>query len=208
MKGLIALYFGICVIILWDQIGHYAYYALYKPKESILERYSEPQHPEITEKTSLEELSRLYDEARTKVKEYDKSGKKLAEDDPERFTKEPYKTEFRLREAINEKEFAEIYKFNVVFYWLWGLAGVVAGVSLFRLVYKLLGLPFMIGGFTVMIYYTSDITSNISSLETATSMHKLILSVITLLLLVASVYLAGDFNKEKDHMVQHETLPK
>jgi hypothetical protein len=157
----------------------------------VLDRYKE------TKETSMEELEKRYEEAYTKVKALEKNGGNPADENIGLYNREPYKSEMKLQAAIEEKEMKANRKYRVGYVWLWGLCSLLLGFGCYRLIHELLGLPFMIAGFTEMIASTHDF-NNYYGLDASLVAYKLHFALITLVLLIATAYLTGVFSKEKD----------
>ncbi len=191
MKSHLALWFSIGVLFLWIQIGHHSYYTWFEPRKSVLDKYVEKKE------VSVEELARLYDEAYRKVKALE-ADKVIDEDDFKRLRTEPYKSEIQLRADIEEKELTAITIFRDRSMWLYGLAGTIIGLILFRWVHELLGLPIMIAAFMEMIVATHDLSVFYKAGRDAIILNKLILATITLAILIGMAYIAGVFHREED----------
>jgi hypothetical protein len=201
MKGLLALYFAIGVIFLSGQVIHHTYYSWFEREKSVLDRYKE------TKQTSMEEMEKRYEEAYKKVKALEKDGKDTADTNIGLYIKEPYKSEMKLRDAIEEKEMEANRKYRVGYVWLWGLSFLIAGFVGYRLIHELLGMPFMIAGFTAMIASTHDF-NNYYGLDASIVAYKLNFALITLVLLIATAYLTGVFSREKDQESGQEMRPE
>ena len=201
MKGLLALYFAVGVIFLSAQLVHHTYYSWFEREKSVLDRYKE------TKETSMEELEKRYEEAYTKVKALEKNGENTAYEHMGLYDKEPYQSELKLKAAIEQKERSTNRKYMVGYVWLWGLCSLIIGFVCYRLIHELLGLPFMIAGFTEMIASTHDF-NNYYGLDASIVAYKLNFALITLVLLIATAYLTGVFSKEKDQESGQEVRPE
>ena len=126
---------------------------LVEPRTSVLDKY-DPVDQNIVAAKNLNELAALYDEARDKVKAWEKA-KTAAELQAANRWEEPYRSEERLKSAIEswESQHRQIRELN--FFWWGGLACLIAGVGAYRRMHPWLGVAFFITAFGEMIYWTS-----------------------------------------------------
>jgi hypothetical protein len=126
-----------------------------EPRTSVLDAYDEAVEVEIRQAESLDELVRQYEAARQRVEAYEADEANPSPEAHERGNKEPYKTEGRLRAAIQdwERKSAEIRKIRV--YWFSGLLFLILGMALHRWVNGWVGIAALIVAFSEMIYWSS-----------------------------------------------------
>ncbi len=180
MKTLKKVLFMVAFVILLTQTVRHAYYRWIEPKDSVLDKYGEPIEEKIKGAESLDELLSKYDDIQKKVKalEADSSITRMprmdrAEIEPflmrgfEKSEKEPYKSERKLRSAIQEWEMRtnEINKIRI--YSVVGLLFVILGLFLYKRVNQWIGLAFLITGFAEKIYWTTPSFFGVTTLEYA-----------------------------------------
>jgi len=142
------------LIILSTQTFRHVYVKWVQSYDSVLDSYDDKVIKEIKESDNLEELLSQYDVAYKKVKEY--------ENDPinpeikwrERDDKEPYKSEIKLKKAIERWEYHEKQIQKLRFYWLCGLLSVCTGFIVYMKVDQWLGMIGLITGFSEMTFWT------------------------------------------------------
>jgi hypothetical protein len=163
----------------------HVYYKWFQQRESVLDKYENSLTSQIKSAESLDQLLKLYDDAKKKIEVYeaDKSNPSV-ETGRQRWT-EPYKTEVELKEAIQEWEKKSAEIFELRFYWMVGLLLLIVGYIVFRKVNGWLGLTIIIVGFTEQVYWTSPSFISGSGVEYDRLLsNKLLFSVATLVLLI------------------------
>ena len=133
----------------------HVYYKWFQQRESVLDKYETSLTSQIKSAESLDQLLKLYDDAKKKIEAYeaDKTNP-IIETGRQRWN-EPYKTEVELKEAIQEWEKKSAEIFELRFYWVVGLLLLIVGYIVFRKVNGWLGLTTIIVGFTEQVYWTS-----------------------------------------------------
>jgi hypothetical protein len=124
------------------------------PTASALDKFDERTDKDSTASLSIEELTKQYDDVRRKIKVED-AGKTEEERNQVNIWKEPYKTENRLRSAIQtwenrSREIAEVH-----FFWWCGFVCVGLGVIGFAKGNRWLAVAALATGFVEMLYWTS-----------------------------------------------------
>ena len=175
------------------------YYKWFEHRDSVLDKYENSVTTQIKAAESLDQLAALYDEAKKKVQAYEADGSNPLIKRGDREETEPYKTEIRLREGIQdwEKKSAEIFELR--FYWGVGFLLLVVGYIVFRKVNGWLGLTVIIVGFTEQVYWTSPNFISGSGVEYARLLsNKLSFSLATLVLLIAVAFFTDTLKNKRD----------
>jgi hypothetical protein len=191
----------IAFLILASQTIRHSYVRWIEPRASVLDKYDQPLKNEITSAASINELLRRYDPVRKQVdvarQELSKAGKKMTYEEEKEL--EPYKTEHALREAISEWEEKSKEIHELRFFWLVGLAFFVLGLVIYRKLNRWFGLTLLIAGFAEFIYWTSPTFLGANTREFDRLLaNKLAFSVISLVLLIAVIWLNRIFTNEAE----------
>jgi hypothetical protein len=181
----------IAFLVLISQTVRHAYLLWIEPRGSVLDKYDQPLKGEIAGAASLAELVQRYDQVRKEVdqakQERLKAGQKELKDIDQNEL-EPYKSEHMLREAIEDWESKSKEIFEIRFYWFVGLVLCAVGLPLYRNLNRWFGFALVIAGFAEILYWTSPTFLGPSSHEFNRLLaNKLILSVISLVLLIATI---------------------
>lgn len=167
-----------------------------EPKDSVLDKYNEKVEKDIEGSENIEELLALYDQAYQKVKEYENNPKKPEIEYKDRGAKEPYKTERKIRSAINEYESHSFQIHKLRFFWFCGLCSILMGFIVYIKVERWLGIVGFITGFSEMIYWTCPVIFGIFGARFEFERllnNKLFFSIITWFLLVLSWFILNRF---------------
>ncbi len=175
-----------------------------QPKESVLDKYNEKVEQDIEKSKNIEELMALYDDANKKVKEYEENTDNPEIQHKDRHDKEPYKTERKIRSAINEWESHNFLIHKLRFFWFCGLFSVIIGFIVYIKIDRWLGIIGLITGFTEMIYWTCPVIFGFFGARFEFERllnNKLFFSVITWLLLIISWFILNKFEGKKRRSV-------
>jgi len=155
LKILKRVLFIIAFVFLCVHSVRLTYQKWFEPRSSALDTYDEVVEIDIRKATSLEELLERYDAAHTKVEEYEVDDANPELDWGERRETEPYKSEQKLRAAIEDWETQSNQISKTRFYWLFGLAFLLVGLALHKWASPWVGIAALIVGFSEMIYWSS-----------------------------------------------------
>ncbi len=192
--------FVVAMIVLCVWIISLSYSEWFRPAGSVLDKYTELTDEDRLKTASLDELVKKYDESYKKVKDYESNKANTVVPVEDRFTTEPYKSEIILKDEIQSRESDARQLHRVRYYWLCGLIIALLGLIIYRRFNELLGLPFMVAGFSEMINYTQPTrySNDINSIIT----NQLILSFLTLILLIVFGYQLSIMKDEEDQDAQ------
>ncbi len=154
MRTLQKTLFVIALVVLSTQTFRHVHVKYFAPAGSALDKYNEKVEKEIEQSKSIDELLAIYDTANEKVKEYEKHPDNPKIEHDERSTTEPYKTEYKARNAIETWEEHNNSISKLRFYWACGLGSILLGFFLYTRVDQWLGLVGIITGFSEMIFWT------------------------------------------------------
>lgn len=199
MKALQRTLAIVAVLFLIVQTVRHAYVLWLEPRTSVLDRFDEPLKDEIAAAASLEELLKRYEPLRTEADRI--KAERRAADPKARFEDEqeaePFRSESPLRNAISswEERAKEIHALR--FYWFVGLLLTLLGVACYLRLNRWLGLTLLIVGFSEIIYWTSPTFLGAATREfDRLLVHKLTLSVVSLVLLGGAIRLLAVFAEE------------
>lgn len=187
MRALQITLFIVGLILLGTQSLRHVYVNWIEPTDSVLDKYREPVEVKIIESKELEELVVLYEDARERVKGYERDGTKEPIPYDERSQRDPYKTEMRIENAIRSWEAQSDEMFQLGFFWTMGLLGILLGLLAYVRINRWLGMVGIITGFWEMALWTSPLwrawgpQAEFERLLTA----KLILSLVSTVMLIA-----------------------
>ncbi|HJZ95370.1 MAG TPA: hypothetical protein VKE70_02635 [Candidatus Solibacter sp.] len=195
----------IALLCLVSQTIRHAYLLWVEPRGSVLDKYDRPLKNEITSATSLDELVRRYEPLRQQADsaraEAAKSGNKIGYEQ-ERGT-EPFKSESALHEAITDWEQKSKEIHGLRFYWFIGLALCAIGLVTYQTFNRWLGFTLMIAGFAEFIYWTSPTFLGGGTREfDRLLVNKLAYSVISLVLLLALIFMLDIFAQKGERSTQ------
>ncbi len=207
MKALKITLFLIGSIILSTQTFRHIYVNWLEPSDSVLDKYSEKVDQDIKHSKEMDELLALYDKAYHKVKAYENQNNHIEIPPNERYTKEPYQSEYKLKNSILSLENEMYSLFRVKFFWSCGLLSIILGLVCYTKINRWLGLSGIIVGFSEMICWTFPTIRIISRTVEFESLltTKLVLSVISWVLLV-SLWLFSVHIENKQRIVLSEKL--
>ncbi len=199
MKTLEKVLAILALLILTTQMVRHAYLLWLEPRGSVLDKYDQPTKSDIAAATSLDQLLSRYDAVR---KEVDAADKQRPKDEPMPSygaeEKEPYKSAHMLRDAITSWEARAAEIRAVRFYSGVGFFLCLAGFLIYRKWNRWFGLTSMIVAFSEIIYWTSPTFLGPNTREfDRLLLNKLVLTVVSLVLLVAVVHLQGIFAQEE-----------
>ncbi|HEV7675343.1 MAG TPA: hypothetical protein VGQ12_12500 [Candidatus Angelobacter sp.] len=193
----------IAFLILASQTIRHAYVRWIEPRTSVLDKFDNPLQDEIQNAASLDALMRRYDPVRKQVdeakQELSKAGKQLTYGEERNL--EPYKSEHELHEAIIEweKKSKEIHELR--FFWLVGFVLFAVGLVIYKKLNRWFGLTLLMAAFVEFIYWTSPTFLGVNTREFDRLLgNKLAFSAISLVLLVAVIWLNHVFTNEAEQV--------
>jgi hypothetical protein len=181
----------ISMVILSSQLVRHCYVRYFHDKKSVLDRYNKKDIDYRIERTSsIEELTKTYEEADRKVREFEK-GKNRRELEKYGNRDEPYYSKNRLENAINDWEAKHERIREVRIFWFAGLLLIMLGSLIYRRIEVWTGISFIIAGFTEMMWWTSpDFASGTAREEFLLLLNtKLLFTVLTLTLMISLWFL-------------------
>jgi len=185
MKSLLKTLFIIAFLILITQTIRHGYQRWFRPTISVLDRFEETLKGDIKKAKSLDELVRKYEDVHKKVTDYEADKANPIIEPHEKREKEPYKSEFTVKEAINDWEAKSREIHELRFYWTCGLLLVILGYLVFFKRNRWAGISLLIAGFAEIIYWTSPSFIRESSVEFERLLtNKFIFSVLSFILLL------------------------
>jgi cation transport ATPase len=185
MKGFQNTILIIVVIVLSAQLAHFTYMKFLYPTQSVLD---DEVDTSIRSSTSLDELLEQYRRSEQEVKAYEDS---LAPEENRRTTRrdlEPYQTNRKLRQAIQQWERKEEQIKRMVYQWTIGLLLAIAGTVLYLKRMHWIGTTFIVAGLAEMIWWCSPSISaggSLAELERILNI-KLLLTVATTFVFAAN----------------------
>ena len=192
MRKLQITLFIIALLFSSTQTFRHIYVKWLEPKTSVLDKYDEDIEQEIAESKSIEELLSLYDKAKNKVDEYECNSENPEIKERDKEYKEPYETEIKIRESINEWESHNEDIRKIRFFWFCGFFSMVVGFFAYVKIDQWLGIVGVITGFAEMIFWTCPRIFGFFGaryeFERLLS-NKLFFSVVTWALLIATWFL-------------------
>jgi len=198
MKALQTTLFVIAFVVLGTQSVRHAYVKWIEPRTSVLHAYRDPVDTAIASATTLQDLVTLYERARNDVRQYERKASNPEVPLHERHSTEPYATESKLREEIENWEARTKNIFELRFFWGLGLLSVGLGVLSRWKWNAWLGMAAIISGFSEMAYWTSPLFRyrTVPEFERLLG-DKLVLSFISWGLLVTLWLLIDKWGKER-----------
>ncbi len=195
MKAAATVLFVIAMLVSSTQTFRHVYVKWIAPSTSVLDEFKDKGELEIESAKTLDELVELYRESKQRIKEYaaDETNPKITYryDDrgrgyDERQIKEPYKSEYRIRREINNREQDLNRLFKLKFYWGAGLISSLLGLFVARKVNAWLGFSAIVGGISEMLCWTSPLFHNRISSQQFDDLliYKLLFSLITWAMLI------------------------
>lgn len=154
MRRLQITLFVIALFILTTQTFRHVYVKWIEPTTSVLDQFDDQTEQDIAAAKSLDELVTLYAEADRKVKEEELKTKDAEELRPREIDREPYKSEWKLRQAIETWESHSKKIFELQFFWACGAGSLIVGIFCYRFVNRWIGITGVIAGFAEMMWWT------------------------------------------------------
>lgn len=155
MRVVIVIFGLLGILIAGSQTIRHVYVRWVEPRGSMLDQFQGETAREIVASKPLEELVARYGEAKKRVdEENSKMNEDQRETDYRRLTREPFKSEQELKDAITERENHHRQLRELHFFWWCGIVvGAIGFVSFFRLS-RWFGISLLILGFIEMTYGT------------------------------------------------------
>jgi len=158
MKTFHAIIGLLALVVVGVQTMRHAYVLYIEPRDSVLDQFDTVKH-DIDSTESMDELLKLYADAHRKVKEADKAleeSERKREDgyDYARLQREPYRSEERIRYAIQERERHQAELLELHFFWVMGAILSVVGAVVYLRVQRWAGLSVCILACLEMIWAT------------------------------------------------------
>jgi len=186
MKALEKTMVVLAFLALVSQTIRHAYMLWFEPRNSVLDKFDKPKKGEIEAATSLDDLVRRYEPVRKQAdearQERAKSEKPLTYEEERQI--EPFKSEHELRDAITDWEEKSTEIHELWFFWTVGLVLLVLGVMIYKKLNRWFGLTLVIAALSEFIYWTSPTFFGGTHEFDRLLWHKLVLSLISLLLLI------------------------
>ena len=187
MKAFQTVMFVIAMVLATTQTMRHVYVKWIAPDESVLDQFQSEVESDIAGAEDLDDLVLLYADAKAAVEAYeaDPENPKI---EPHRMrTLEPYESEIKLRDAIEQRERWQRKVGEVWFFWIAGAIGIGIGAFVYRSVNAWLGMSGVLVGYSEMLFWTSPLLhGRIIGPEFDSLLGvKLLLSTITLVSLVA-----------------------
>ncbi len=176
------------LIFLSTQTFRHVYVKWVQSTDSALDLYDDKTDRDIKVSKSIEELVSQYDKAYKSVKEYenDTNNPKLKWRERERT--EPYKSEIKLKKAIEKWEYHQLQIQKLRFYWFCGFFSICLGFFVYVKIDQWLGMIALITGFSEMIFWTFPVVFGFfgSKYEFENLLNnKIIFSILSWVLLIA-----------------------
>lgn len=186
MKTTLTVLFVLAALVSSTQTFRHVYVKWIEPKNSILDEFRDETESNISEAKTLDDLVILYREATKEVKKYESDSDNSKIDHYDRRHTEPYETQYKIEEEINNREYDAKQLFKLVFYWFCGLVSLLIGIVAFIKINRWLGVSGIIVGFSEMLCWTSPLFHNrlLSQQFEYLLNYKLIFSAITWILLI------------------------
>jgi hypothetical protein len=154
MKPLLVTLGLLGLLIATTQFLRHVCVALMPPTASFLDKFDDRPDKDNMASPSFEELTKQYEDVRAKIKILD-AGKTEDERNKVNIWEEPYKTENKLRSAIQTSESRSREIADVHFFWWCGFGCAALGVGGFAKGNRWLAVAALTTGFVEMLYWTS-----------------------------------------------------
>lgn len=154
MRSLQITLFIIALVFLSTQSFRHIHVKFFAPKISILDQFDEKVEKQIKESESLDQLLSIYVKEKKKVQEYEADNNSVITEPHERQSIEPYKSEYRAKEAIQTWEEHGYAIKKLRFYWSCGALSIFLGLFLYTKIDMWVGMVGLISGFLEMIFWT------------------------------------------------------
>lgn len=187
MRGLQTTMFVLLLIVLTTQTFRHVYVKWIEPTGSVLDEFRPPVEQDIAQTESLDALKAQYAQAYEARAAYEKSARLSEVDMARRTDQDVYQRERELREAIERVEAQDRTRFQLWFYWLFGVASVLLGLLAYAHVSRWVGCVGMITGFVEMAVWTSPLWRSWGPQNRFDELLvlKLALSIVSMVLLLA-----------------------
>ena len=198
MKALQRVLFIIAFVFLSIHALRLTYQLWFEERTSALDAYAEAVETDIRGAASLEELVQDFDAAHKRVEEYEADENNPSPDYGERMRTEPFKSERKLRSAIEswERQSNEIARTRT--YWVFGLIFLIFGIAVQKWFNPWVGIAALVVAFSEMIFWSSPPYFGGWSPEIERLLYnKLILTWVSLILLFAASFIIGTIGREK-----------
>lgn len=181
MKALKITLFLIGTIIISTQTFNHIFVKFIEPRFSITDNYKEDFEKEIDRSESLRELEKMYKPVIESINNIKKSNPDYRNSDE---YKELKSKKEELERVIQRTESILIEKKKVIFYWLFGLFSISAGIFIHSRISSWIGISAIITGFCEMITWTSPLYhSHVKGYYEVITL-KLVFSIFTLILII------------------------
>ena len=199
MKNLQITLFVIAFAILGTQSFRHVYVKWIEPRSSALDQFRDAVDTAIAAVATLDELVTLYEQAHTAVQQYESKPGNPEILLHERRETEPYASELKLEQQIQEWEARTKGIFQLRFFWSIGLFSVVLGIWSHKQWNAWLGMAAIIAGFSEMAYWTSPLARSFGAMPEFERLltNKLALSFISWALLVTLWVLVDGWGKPR-----------
>jgi hypothetical protein len=189
VKGLRITLFVIAFVILASQAFRHAYVRWMEPRTSVLDKYDTAAEQQVTAAKSLDELVRLYDDAYTKLQNYEKSHpQEMEKRENERSSDyaKLSKDESTLKNAIQEWERRSKDVHELWHFWIAGFAAFLIGSVVILRSDRWLGMALLVLAFAEMIWATCPSIRSFGAQPEFDRLliHKFALTIVSLLLLL------------------------
>jgi hypothetical protein len=186
MKTTLTVLFLLAALISSTQTFRHIYVKWIEPTDSVLDEFIDDTESSIANAGTLADLTILYRNAHTAVKEYESNPSNPKIEYRNQRNTEPYESEQKIKKEIKNREYDEKQLFKLIFYWVCGLVSLSTGIIAFTRINRWLGVSGIIIGFSEMLCWTSPLFHNrlLSQQFQHLLDYKLIFSTITLILLI------------------------
>lgn len=186
MKAFQIVMFVIAMVLATTQTMRHIYVKWIAPYGSILDQFQTETESDIAAAQGFEKLVPLYAEAKANVEAYEADASNPVIESRRRRTTEPYESELKLREEIEQREGWQRKVVELSFFWITGAVGVAVGIVVFGKINGWLGMSGILVGHAEMIYWTSPLLHNrFTGAEFESLVNiKLLLSAVTMVSLV------------------------
>jgi len=182
MRALKLTLFIIALVTLSTQTFRHIYVKYIDPKFSVLDKYKDSIETQVDNTKNIKELEILYKENNDKIN-------KIKKENPDYEKNKEYtdlvSEKDVIRSGIRKAESLTRSKFELIFYWFFGLASIIIGIIVYILLNKWIGLAGIITGLSEMIVWTSPLYHRMDTFNFIDLLNlKLLLSVISWVILL------------------------
>lgn len=196
MKILKRTFLIIFTLIITTQTFRHVYVKFIEPKVSVLDKYKNKTEKNIYLSKNIAELEILYKNVNNKVIKYEINNKPINSYNMR--TREPYKSKFEIKEAIQSAERINKMLFELRFYWMCGLIAIIIGLIIYIKINKYMGFSTLLIGLFEIATWTSPLFRGYGrqlGLERLLN-EKLFFSVLSFLIMLVLWLLNEKINKE------------